>query len=180
MSFKINLSIVAIIMLTPLVISNTSIDIKLLTLYSTGIGVVLAVFYSAIGTIKTTSSVLNKFSIDWFLAYLAFGISVPSLVNLISMAHSLHALAIALLTSGFIVNDFYIVNKKDSFLVTSSILYGAGTTLPISIMLMKIPTWPDTVVGTVFMMICIIAIMGIVSGVVVSRLADKINLYRSR
>lgn len=177
MSFKISIALLALLVLTPLIISDTPTSVKLMTLYATGLAILVAVFYSAIFNISKRPVIAKRMSLNTFLFYIAFGLAVPCLVNMVEMKVGLKGAVIALLTTGFMLNDFYLINKKNSYLQFASVLYGTAIGIVTTVILTRIydistENHATSVVGLVITTITII-----VSYVIVKYLASKINLF---
>lgn len=166
-----------LLVLTPLIVSNQDVTIRLVTFLFSGLVVITAVTYNAMHTLKEHPEIRHEFDLNWFLGYLVFGLSVPSFMNLFGVAHDLLMLSILVIMLGFLINNFYLNTKKTHLLVLASLFYGLGTGVLLTLLTMgmfSIPAAPKEIM--MLYLICTI-VTGAVSAYVVSNIADKIGLY---
>lgn len=169
--------VLGVVCLTPLIIAHTTIDTKLLTLYSTGIGLVHAVFYSAQNTLSKDSEVVGRMNLNWFLCYLLLGLAIPSISNMPLHAEEVHVMILVLLATGLFINNFYLVTGKGTLLASSSVFYGLGSGLSFTDILVSIIGDDVSSIQRIVIFSAIAAFFGVLSALVVKALGDNVNLF---
>lgn len=174
MSFNLLVSVLVIVCLTPLIIGSTSVDIKLLTLVATGGAITHSILSTQIINERRRP---KKFSLNWYLGYLVFGLCVPLATNLPSFNPDVHSLSAIFLAAGLVANNYYLANNNPLHLATSSVLYGMGTGTIAGSQLIIWAGADYTVIQSFIVYGCASVFLGIISAIIVKYLAEEIGLH---
>lgn len=173
MYIYVALAALLILSLTPLVLSQVSAEVKLLTLYATGAGALHAIFYCGFLPVIKDTHAADRINYNWFMLYIVLAVAIPMLTSLPFIGNDAHTVVVIMLTTGLLFNNVYLQTEKLMYRILSSMFYTLGT----SYVLMKL-LGMDSVVKDIGGIVIILTAMTCLNVIAVEWLFKRIRCGR--